>query len=140
MIANNAKHFLNNSKYATFLRYLIAGCLTTTIDFLIYMSLSRLGVEIPLAKLSSGAFATVISFFINRSWSFKANNGNAVNQGWKFIITQTLNIGANTFVNSLVLSVINIKIIAFGFATLAGMTIGFLLQRFWVFNRKEKFL
>ena len=130
------KALFNHPKYASLCRYLVCGCATTLLDFCIYMGLGAAGLIVPVAKFTSGAITTVVSFFLNRTWSFKATDGNAANQGWKFIITQLLNISANTLVNSLVLSIVDIKIVAFGFATLAGMTVGFLLQRFWVFSQK----
>lgn len=135
---NAIKHLLNHSKYTSLCRYIIAGCCTTALDLIIYMSLSGIGVPIPVAKFTSGAITIILSFFLNRCWSFHASAGNITNQGWKFIITQLLNISTNTLVNSFALSLCNIKIIAFGFATLAGMTVSFLLQRFWVFNKKEE--
>lgn len=131
------KKAFTDSKYASLCRYLVSGGCTTTMDFIIYMSLAGIGLMIPVAKFTSGAITTIVSFFLNKYWSFGAGKGNVANQGWKFIITQALNICTNTLVNSLVLSVIDIKIVAFGFATLAGMTVGFVLQRFWVFRGKE---
>lgn len=130
------KSLFNHPKYASLCKYLVSGCCTTLLDFCIYMGLGAAGLIVPVAKFASGAVTTIVSFFLNRTWSFKATAGNAANQGWKFIITQLLNISANTLVNSLVLSIVDIKIVAFGFATLAGMTVGFLLQRFWVFSQK----
>lgn len=130
------KALFKHPKYAPLCKYLVSGCCTTLLDFCIYMGLGAAGLMIPVAKFASGSVTTIVSFFLNRTWSFKATDGNAANQGWKFIITQLLNISANTLVNSLVLSIVDIKIVAFGFATLAGMTVGFLLQRFWVFRQK----
>ncbi|MBQ8806461.1 MAG: YfhO family protein [Bacteroidaceae bacterium] len=130
------KSLFTHPKYASLCRYLVCGCGTTLLDFAIYMGLGAIGIMIPIAKFTSGAITTVVSFFLNRTWSFKATAGNAANQGWKFIITQLLNISTNTLVNSLILSIVDIKLVAFGFATLAGMTVSFLLQRFWVFRQK----
>lgn len=130
------KSLFSHPKYAPLVRYLACGCVTTFLDFLIYIGLSTCHVPVPVAKFSSGAITTVLSFFLNRTWSFKATNGNVAQQGWKFIIAQLFNISVNTLTNSLVLSIINFKLIAFGCATLAGMTVNFLLQRFWVFRQK----
>ena len=134
---NNIKRMLSKSKYSTLCRYLITGCCTTTLDFVVYILLTKIGLFIPVAKFTSSALMFVLSFLLNKYWSFNAGKGNTAKQSWKFIIAQTLNICTNTAVNSLVLSICDIKIIAFAFATLAGMIIGFVLQCFWVF-KKEK--
>lgn len=130
------KSLFSHPKYAPLMRYLACGCITTLLDFFIYIGLNTLCVPVPVAKFSSGAITTILSFIMNRTWSFQAANGNMAQQGWKFMLAQLLNIGINTLTNSLVLSIINVKLIAFGCATLAGMTVNFLLQRFWVFRQK----
>lgn len=126
----------SSHKYAPLMRFLVCGCVTTSLDFILYISLSTCGVPIFGAKFLSGAITMILSFILNRTWSFQATNGNATKQGWKFILSQLLSISVNTTTNSIVLSLLNIKLIAFGCATFVGMTINFLLQRFWVFQQK----
>lgn len=131
------KWLFTESKYSSACKYLVTGCGSTATDFILYMTLCTIGLPIPVAKICSGIVVTCISFFINRKWTFKADTGDTKQQVFKYFITQGCNIGGNTIVNSLVLSVLDIKLIAFVIATLVGMTISFTMQKLWVFRQKE---
>ena len=97
-----------------------------------------MNVPVPLSKFCSIAISAVVSFVINKYWSFKKQNGNIAAQGIKFAITQGANIGVNVATNSLLLSLSNVTIVAFIGATLCGMIVNFALQKFWVFQSKEE--
>ncbi len=127
-----------SEKYGSACRYVIVGCCTTALDFVTYIGMTMIGILVPIAKLISCILSTILSFFLNRNWSFKAKDGNVGNQAWKFIISQALNIGTNVAVNSLVLTVCDIKLIAFVCATIAGTAISFILQSLWVFKSKKE--
>lgn len=129
---------LTESKHSTACRFLIAGGCTTALDFLIYLALLGISVPTPLAKFCSITISAIISFVINKYWSFKRQHGSIAKQGIKFAITQGANILVNVTTNSLLLSLCNVTIVAFIGATLCGMIVNFALQKFWVFQTKEE--
>lgn len=113
-------------------RFLLIGGSSTLIDFCIYFFLSR-DLDINLAKFISMTISCIYAFLYNRSWTFqvkgKIRGGHLV----KYILTQGINIGINVSTNKIVLNISDKKLLAYIFATCAGMICNFLLQRFFVF-------
>ena len=118
-------------------KFLLAGLLTTLIDYVVYILLSQVIPFNTVAKLISIVVASVVSFFINRNWSFKASSGKVTNQIWKFAICQGINIGTNVGVNALMFAIWPNKTFAFVVGTGFAMCVNFAIQRFWVFRKKN---
>ena len=121
------------SKYS-FCRFLISGGITTACDYVIYMAVSMV-VPVPIAKALSMGVACLLSYTINKSWSFKVNETSNRQVG-RFVVSQVANITCNTSVNSLAYFTFNNKTLAFVIATGVAMMLNFTLQRFWVFRKK----
>jgi Predicted membrane protein len=79
----------------------------------------------------------VVSFILNRSWTFQVRGKTEARQIIKYIVSQILNICVNVAVNTEIYSIFQNKPAAYLAATSAGMTVNFLLQRFFVFTRAE---
>lgn len=73
-------------KHAEKIRFGIVGIANTALDFLILFLLVGLGLDkIPANYLSTGA-SLVFSFFVNKSFTFKATSDNAKKQFALFIV------------------------------------------------------
>lgn len=61
---------LNSESRQQILRFLLTGCLNTTFGFAIILALISLGVPDILANLAGFCAGLMLSFFVNRSWTF----------------------------------------------------------------------
>lgn len=118
-------------------RFVLVGGCCTLIDFAIYMLLvDRIGAI--WGKGISMGCAMIVNYFLNKFWSFSANNTKAAPELVRYVCAQAVNITVNVSVNAISLKLLGVKSIAFILATGIAMTVNYLLQRFWVFKKKEQ--
>ena len=115
------------------LMFIVIGGLTTTIDFIIYSYLLAF-ISINFSKLISMLVSSLFSYFMNKIFTF--NKGKNYNSKYliKFYIIFLLNLLTNIFVNYYAYKWTSIKILAFILATLFGMIVNFIGQKFYVFK------
>ena len=113
--------------------FIIIGGLATTIDFIIYSYLLDF-ISINFSKFISMLGSSLFSYFMNKIFTF--NKGKNYNSKYliKFYIIFLLNLLTNIFVNYYVYKWTSIKILAFILATLFGMIVNFIGQKFFVFK------
>lgn len=113
--------------------FLLIGGLATTIDFVIYNYLFSF-FSINASKLISMLSSSLFSYFMNKIFTF--NKGKNYNQKYliKFYVIFLLNLLTNVFVNYYVYKLTSVKLLAFILATLFGMTVNFIGQKFYVFK------
>lgn len=121
------------SNWRVIIRFCICGGLSTAVDFTVYRILFQFLPPVS-AKSISFFCGTVISFFLNRNWTFQSHGRIQKSIIVRFAVTQGINLTVNNSVNLLVLILTQHLIFAFICATACGMTVNFLLQRFWVFH------
>ena len=115
------------------LMFIVIGGLATIIDFIIYSYLLDF-ISINFSKLISMLVSSLFSYFMNKIFTF--NKGKNYNSKYliKFYIIFLLNLLTNIFVNYYVYKWTSIKILAFILATLFGMIVNFIGQKFFVFK------
>ena len=115
------------------LLFLLIGGLATIIDFVIYNYLFTF-FSINISKLISMLSSSLFSYFMNKIFTF--NKGRNYNQKYliKFYIIFLLNLLTNIFVNYYVYKLTAVKLLAFILATIFGMTVNFIGQKFYVFK------
>ena len=113
--------------------FIIIGGLATTIDFIIYSYLLDF-ISINFSEFISMLVSSLFSYFMNKIFTF--NKGKNYNSKYliKFYIIFLLNLLTNIFVNYYVYKWTSIKILAFILATLFGMIVNFIGQKFFVFK------
>jgi hypothetical protein len=113
--------------------FLFIGGLATIIDFVIYNYLFTF-FSINISKLISMLSSSLFSYFMNKIFTF--NKGRNYNQKYliKFYIIFLLNLLTNIFVNYYVYKLTSVKLLAFILATLFGMIVNFIGQKFYVFK------
>ena len=113
--------------------FLFIGGLATIVDFIIYSYLLTF-FSINISKLISMLSSSLFSYFMNKIFTF--NKGRNYNQKYliKFYIIFLLNLLTNIFVNYYVYKLTSVKLLAFILATLFGMTVNFIGQKFFVFK------
>ena len=123
----------NNKLENQILIFIVIGGLATTIDFIVYSYLLNF-FSINFSKLISMLVSSLFSYFMNKIFTF--NKGKNYNSKYltKFYIIFLLNLLTNIFVNYYVYKWTSIKILAFILATLFGMIVNFIGQKFFVFK------
>ena len=115
------------------LMFIVIGGLATIIDFIIYNYLLAF-ISINFSKLISMLVSSLFSYFMNKIFTF--NKGKNYNSKYliKFYIIFLLSLLTNIFVNYYAYKWTSIKILAFILATLFGMIVNFIGQKFYVFK------
>lgn len=131
------KNSLSQIDWIVILRFLICGGVTTVLDFTVYRCLIE-GIGPLTAKSISFCFGAVLSFFLNRRWTFRAQSTISGPLILKFAVTQGVNLATNSGTNYIILQITHHLICAFICATGCGMVVNFILQRFWVFSPNHK--
>lgn len=124
-------------KYKTsFFRFLVVGGCSTLIDFIVYMFLSQ-QISLNISKITSMIVASLFSYLANKLFTFK----NYERTYWlyliKFYIVFILNLATNVFVNYVFFHLTGCKVFAFILATIAGMMVNYIGQKYYVFSSKQ---
>lgn len=117
-------------------RFLLVGGASTTLDFVIYTVLGRWIPATP-AKLISMLCSTLLAFFINKNWTFQNKEQGLLVSLGKYYLAQAANIATNVTVNAVLLRLTDRRVLAFVGATGVAMCVNYLLQRLFVFRRKD---
>ena len=118
-----------------FLFVFIGGC-STAIDFILYLVFLH-AVNVVIAKGASMIAASVFSYILNKTLTFKVRKKSHAGMVVMFYIVFVLNLLANVSVNWLFYSLLQTKLVAFIMATAAGMAVNFLGQKYFVFQAKR---
>lgn len=106
------------------------------IDFFVYMLVS-VKLDINVAKGISMICSSVFSYIANKNYTFSNKEKTNAIYLVKFYLVFGANFIVNLGTNRLVYSVTENKVIAFIFATICGMTVNYIGQRFVVFYKKN---
>lgn len=120
--------------------FLIVGSLTVLIDFITYRGLVQLDLAaVSWAKGASFIVGTIFAYLANRMWTF-GHKSHMSGSAWRFAILYTATLGANVFLNALVLNILGneastIKL-AFLLATGFSAVLNFMGMKWYVFRLK----
>lgn len=125
----------NNKNTRELISYLIAGILTTAVNFLMYYILIYFEIEYKKANTIAFLISVIFAFFINKKYVFSSNKSFG-NEFLKFfagrIFTYALDIGTMMFLVELLgVSKYSSKI----WANAVVMVSNYLLSKFWIFRQ-----
>ena len=116
-----------------YIKFIISGGASTTIDFVIYILLSNI-MPITPSKAISISCSTVLAFFVNKSWVFMTHNLNKWRALFRFSIVFFINLLVYVTTNGLFIELTGEKISSFVIATVLASIVNFTLQNKWVFR------
>ncbi len=116
-------------------RFILVGGISTFIDFIIYILIS-IWVNITLSKGISMICSSLVSYFANKNYTFSVKDKTDCVRLIKYYLVFMANIFVNIGMNKLVYVVTTSKVVAFLFATICGMLVNYLGQKFIVFVKK----
>ena len=118
---------------ASIYKFLVSGGIATCIDFVCYMLLRQIAWP-SVAKTISMLIANVWSYLVNKRWVFESGRKTDTRMVSSYVIVQTLNLGTNVGVNSLMLYLTGYVILSFVIATLCATIVNYSLQKLIVFK------
>lgn len=133
---------LNRQNIAQFIRFCVVGTLNAGVDFVIYLTLTRLFAfwqhNLWLATAVSFSVASTNSYFLNKYWAFQDKTGKHTVQYPKFIAVSIVGLGINLLAFSICLNIFHLhdiisKIIAAGIVLFWN----FAINKFWTFASKQ---
>lgn len=131
---------INSSAAKQFSKFLLVGGICTGFDYLLYLTLYRLQIPMPIAKVISLSAAVLLNYVLNSSWTFACAKN--IGQICKFIFVYSLSIGLNATVNELTyqgLAPSHFALhIAFVCAAASSALFSFFSLKIWVFRKKRK--
>ncbi len=119
-----------------FFKFCIVGCCATALDMSVYFILLEIMGPL-IAKTVSMGCSMILSYNLNRQWSFLVKVQKTSKEFLRFSFSQLINISVNVGTNYLVLVMTQLKLVAFIVATAIAMSINYALQKFWVFRSQE---
>ena len=133
-------------------RFGVVGLANTLLDFVLFQLLTKLfGIPIGhvwIAKAISGTVALAVSFYLNRSWVFRAGGGwrPETAQAVRFVVATAIGVYAiqtpltqlfATWLSDTWGEAFVTKTVAFGLATLVSLSWNFEAYRWWVFRGRS---
>jgi|GEM_PF-1506678 len=133
---------LRDERVLQFFRFGSVGVVNTSVDLGFYFALTRLlpfGEFVVLAKGVSYFIATVVSFFLNRFWTFKKSSSVRWHEVGRFYASVAFAILVNTAAMYFFTSMVGLHDgIAALLATGTTMLWNFFSMKFWVYSEEKK--
>lgn len=127
-------------------RYLLCGSVSTAFDFILYLALVKIDLNINIAKAAGFLSASVVSYFLNRKFTFTGTQS-SLRQFTNFFLIHGLAMIIDVAVNKEMLILLSsyrlqaprlVFMAAFIVATGVSVIANFSGQKFWVFTDKTK--
>lgn len=119
-------------------RFLVAGFSAVGTDWLVYTLCTHAGVPTWLAKTTSFMAGALLSFVVNRAFTFRAKEGGSLQRhAATFVLLYVSTLGLNVAANSLALRMGVPRGFAWVFATGCSTVANFLGMKFFVFSRRS---
>lgn len=116
------------------IKFLTVGGVSTLLDYIIYLLLTSY-IHITIAKTISMICAIILSFILNKVWTFEYEKNTDIKLIGKYVFSQLINIMVNVSANYIIYIITNNKHVAFIFATAVATIVNYMLQKNIVFNR-----
>ena len=124
---------IDNEKNKELVRFLLAGGGAVIADLLAYILIVKF-LDYNLAKGISFGLGSLVAYFLNNFWTFKAASVNHINLV-RFTTLYLSTFVFNVTTNNLVFVLLEDKWIAFFFATCFSAIINYVGQKIWVFRK-----
>lgn len=120
-----------------FVKFAIVGVISTLIDWgAFYLFNHFLGVFYLIAKILSFILAVINSYLWNRSWTFRSQNKDKIEEFGKFIVVSLVGLGINTLIFYLAAGRLHLTyILSLIIATAITLVWNFLANKSWVFKK-----
>ena len=131
----------NFNKLREIIIFMIVGLTAVLIDYIIYILLINISIDILFSKSLSYISGTIFSYFANKLITFNDNREYSKTFS-KFIFLYTITLIINTLSNNYLVMILENYVnyfieISFLISTLISATLNFLGMKFLIFNSKK---
>ncbi|MEE0434884.1 MAG: GtrA family protein [Peptococcaceae bacterium] len=98
------KDLLN--KYQEQWRYLIVGCCTTLINYVLYFLLNLFDVHYIVSNVLAWAGAVVFAYFANGAWVYRATSRRSIREATAFVASRVFSLGLETVLLALMVEML----------------------------------
>ena len=131
-VKSKMRKFLGIFLSSSILKFILGGCCSTAIDFAVYILLS-VKLSIIKSKGISLIIASIFSYVVNKRFTFQNKEKTNIGYLIRFYIVFFANFAINIGVNYFVYEYTGHKLVGFLIATICGMLVNYLGQKFFVF-------
>lgn len=83
-------------KYEEQWHYLIVGCMTTLINYVLYFLLNFIGVHYILGNVLAWAGAVAFAYFANGAWVYRSTSQRSIREATAFVLSRLFSLGLET--------------------------------------------
>ena len=118
-----------------FVKFSLTGVMNTAVDFGVFALLGWLGLNVYISQVCSYCAGVLNSYVINRSWTFTTKEKFFSSQMLKFIAAGLALLGISVLILELLYGQMGLsKWVSKVCATAVTVTVGFIVNRLWVFK------
>ena len=134
------KRIISKKLIFQFIRFNIVGITYTVITYLLFSFLIYIGVRYPIALVCDYSVGILLSFFLNKIFTFKVKGKASIKMFFRMLITACINLSLNMLLLKGAVSIFSERKIVlyiaqfFIIGLLALLT--FFMQKFFVFKQK----
>lgn len=127
-------------KYYSFFSYIFFGCLTTAVNFAIYIPLTKVfSLNIVISNITAWFGAVIFAFFTNRRFVFNSQVNSYVEimkEFMLFILSRILSGGLETIILYVMVTCLGINdLIVKVFAGIVVIIFNYVVSKFFIFNK-----
>lgn len=83
-------------KYEEQWHYLIVGCFTTLINYVLYFLLNVIGVNYIISNVLAWAGAVAFAYFANGAWVYRSTSRRSIREATAFVLSRVFTLGLET--------------------------------------------
>lgn len=93
-------------KYQEQWRYLIVGCCTTLINYVLYFLLNVVDIPYIISNVLAWAGAVVFAYFANGAWVYQATSRRSIREAAAFVASRVFSLGLETVLLALMVEMV----------------------------------
>jgi putative flippase GtrA len=136
LTAENNSLFSIMWSYRTFIKYCFVGCLVTGVDFAIFsLCFYALRLGAVVSKLIAFSGAVIVSYALNRAWTFRSRNKKVRQQFSKFLTVSLVGAGLSSVGIYVLIDILAVHpLLANGMISGLILSWNFLANKYWTFR------
>lgn len=86
--------------------YLIVGCCTTVINYILYFLLNFAGVNYIVSNVLAWAGAVAFAYFANGAWVYRSTSRRSIREATAFVLSRVFSLGLETVLLALMVEML----------------------------------
>ena len=126
------------AKYREQAAYLVVGCMTTVINYVIFAILTAAGVHYIAGNVAAWVVAVAFAYFANGRWVYRSTSRRGVGEAASFVASRLFSLGLEMaimwfFVDTMHFNHLIVKLAA----NVVVVIVNYVLSKFIIFRKKD---